>query len=125
MVCLSRPYPFKFFKGCLSQMLLSPFLNPLSQKIFPKLRFFKYLFCVNNVAEMLSRSKCCTVFKMCLTILGYALTHKNDMIKNRSFHILCYLQCLFLLVPKVNYTFMRINTKYNYQYITISLVKTT
>ena len=29
--CLSRPYPFKFFKGCLSQILLGPFLNTLSQ----------------------------------------------------------------------------------------------
>ena len=27
MVCLSRPYHFKFFKGCLPQILLSPFLN--------------------------------------------------------------------------------------------------
>ena len=27
MVCLSRPYPFKFFKGCLPQILLGPFLN--------------------------------------------------------------------------------------------------
>ena len=27
---LSRPYPFKFFKGCLLQILLGPFLNTLS-----------------------------------------------------------------------------------------------
>ena len=26
----SRPYPFKFFKGCLPQILLGPFLNTLS-----------------------------------------------------------------------------------------------
>ena len=26
-----RPYPFKFFKGCFSQILLGPFLNVLSQ----------------------------------------------------------------------------------------------
>ena len=30
MACLSRPDPFKFFKGCLSQILLGPFLNTLS-----------------------------------------------------------------------------------------------
>ena len=30
MVCLSRQYPFKFFKGCLPQILLEPFLNTLS-----------------------------------------------------------------------------------------------
>ena len=29
--CLSRPRSFKFFKGCLPQILLSPFLNTLSQ----------------------------------------------------------------------------------------------
>ena len=29
MVCLSRPYPFKRFKGCLPQNLLSSFLNTL------------------------------------------------------------------------------------------------
>ena len=27
MVCLSRPYTFIFFKGCLPQILLGPFLN--------------------------------------------------------------------------------------------------
>ena len=30
MVCLSRPYHFKFVKGCLPQILLGPFLNTLS-----------------------------------------------------------------------------------------------
>ena len=30
MVCLSRPFPFKFFKGCLPQNLLSPLLSTLS-----------------------------------------------------------------------------------------------
>ena len=28
---LSRPYPFKFFKGCLPQILLGPFLTILTQ----------------------------------------------------------------------------------------------
>ena len=31
LICLCRPYPFRFFKGCLPQMLLGPFLNTLSQ----------------------------------------------------------------------------------------------
>ena len=30
MDCLSRPYHFKFFKGCLPQILLGPFLNTLT-----------------------------------------------------------------------------------------------
>ena len=35
-VFLSRPYPFKFFKGCLPQILLGPFVNTLSQMLFGK-----------------------------------------------------------------------------------------
>ena len=34
MVSLSRPYPFKFFKGCLPQNLLRTLLNILSQMKF-------------------------------------------------------------------------------------------
>ena len=30
---LSRPYPFKYFKGYLQQIVLGPFLNTLSQLI--------------------------------------------------------------------------------------------
>ena len=33
MVCLSRPYPFKFLKGCPRKNLLSPLLNTLPQII--------------------------------------------------------------------------------------------
>ena len=29
MICLSKPYNFKFFKGCLPQIYLGPFLNTL------------------------------------------------------------------------------------------------
>ena len=31
MVCLKRPHPFKFFKGCLPQNVLSSLLNTLPQ----------------------------------------------------------------------------------------------
>ena len=33
MVCLGGPYHFKFFKGCLPQILLGPFLNALTQVV--------------------------------------------------------------------------------------------
>ena len=33
MICLGRPYHFKFFKGCLPQILLGPFLNTFSHKV--------------------------------------------------------------------------------------------
>ena len=34
LVCLSTPYHFKFFKGCLPQVLLGPFLNILNHMLF-------------------------------------------------------------------------------------------
>ena len=41
-----RPYPFKFFKSCLPQILLGPFSNNLSQILFPwnlaVIMFFKF-----------------------------------------------------------------------------------
>ena len=37
MAYLSRPYPFQFFKGCLPQIWLSPFLNTLSNICFSRL----------------------------------------------------------------------------------------
>ena len=33
MLCLSRPYHFKVFKGCLPQILLGPFLNTLTHTV--------------------------------------------------------------------------------------------
>ena len=35
MVCLGRPYHFKFFKGCLPQILLGPFLSTLELPVIP------------------------------------------------------------------------------------------
>ena len=34
MVCLSRPYSFKFFKGYVPQILLGPFLNIMTYIYF-------------------------------------------------------------------------------------------
>ena len=44
MVCLSRPYPLKFFKGCFPQILLGPFLNTLSHmyQTFTYYNYFKH-----------------------------------------------------------------------------------
>ena len=40
MVCLSKPYPFTFFKSCLPRISLGPFLNTLS-RIFYEFLIFK------------------------------------------------------------------------------------
>ena len=41
MVCLGRPYHFKFFKGCLPQILFDPFLNTLSHITFTIRHFWE------------------------------------------------------------------------------------
>ena len=43
MVSLGRPYLFKFFKGCLPQILLGPFLNTLCHIIFPFSNYHSFL----------------------------------------------------------------------------------
>ena len=40
MVCLGRTYHFKFFKGCLPQILLGPFLNTLSHMVHQRQLIF-------------------------------------------------------------------------------------
>ena len=47
MVSLSRPYPFKFFKDCLPQILLAPFLNTLSHTM-PLKYLNGYGLCLSN-----------------------------------------------------------------------------
>ena len=42
MICLSRPYLFKSFKGCLPQILLGPFLNTLPHLYDPLYRGHKF-----------------------------------------------------------------------------------
>ena len=39
----SRPYPFKFFKGCLSQILLRPFLNTMPPFLHLSKIFYKFI----------------------------------------------------------------------------------
>ena len=35
MACLGKPYLFKFFKGCLQQILIGPLLNTLTDPNMP------------------------------------------------------------------------------------------
>ena len=44
MVCLDRQYHFKFFKGCLPQILLGPFLNTLTYLIKNYKELNKYFY---------------------------------------------------------------------------------
>ena len=40
MVCLGRPHHFKFFKDCLPQIVLGPFLNILTHIFFARYSIF-------------------------------------------------------------------------------------
>ena len=42
MVCLGRLYYFKYFKGCLPQILLGPFLNNLTQMVLAETVFYNW-----------------------------------------------------------------------------------
>ena len=55
MVCWSKPYHFKFFKGCLLQILLGPFLNTLSHMYFQLMPCVQWLF-LNLTEEIALRS---------------------------------------------------------------------
>ena len=62
MVCLSRPYHFKFFKGCLPQISLGPFLNTLSQISLSRL-----VSLVTRLSELLM--ECFSCYLSCWKIL--------------------------------------------------------
>ena len=73
--CLSRPYPFKFFKGCLPQILCGPFIHstqyfvPFLRKWLLQCSFWSMLF------ERLSFKKCqvfyCRFYRMYIYIYIY------------------------------------------------------
>ena len=55
MVCLRILYPFKFFKGCLPQLSLGPFLNTVMLNEKQLLTFFAYIYCFQVKAIPLSK----------------------------------------------------------------------
>ena len=68
MVCLRRPYQFKFFKGCLPQILLGPFLNTSSHLFVLNLDDFeRSLHKSNNFQKQLFagvlENRCCQKFR--------------------------------------------------------------
>ena len=66
MVYLNRPYHFKFFKDCLPQMLLGPFLNALFQIFFPQ-------FVLKNYSKVVTR----LVFKKLMLNNKYMLKYRS------------------------------------------------
>ena len=60
-----RPYPFKFFKGCLPQILLRPFLNTLFQIV----AHFKHEKTLNHV--------CIFMYAICVRKLIFKITREH------------------------------------------------
>ena len=50
-----KPYSFKFFKGCLPQILLGPLLNTLS---YVRLLLFSFQYCITNFSYHFLKKKC-------------------------------------------------------------------
>ena len=67
MVCLSRPYHFKLFKGCLLQILLDSFLNTLAHisfnELYASFALTLYFYLENNLeyATNLAKMKPCGI----------------------------------------------------------------
>ena len=93
MVCLGRTYHFKFFKGCLPQILFGPFLNTLIQLrgvanwkisqnqprqyicLFERNKVnviqFNLIFCVEYLIQMFSLTyELCLIFRVTLAQLS-------------------------------------------------------
>ena len=60
----SRPYHFKFFKGCLPQISLGPFLNILSQIMVSVSLLHKILFALQGI--LVSMQKICKTYQLLL-----------------------------------------------------------
>ena len=84
---LKWPYQFKFFKGCLPQVLLGPFLNTLTQ--MKLLRFLNFILRITGISSRspiiktscipLWQSKCFGPFSFNLTSHSFLLSNKVKM----------------------------------------------
>ena len=91
MVCLSRRYHFKFFKGCLPQILLAPSLNTLTQMHTDTTYVLTAAICITFLNEQSLMKKvyltqqglqCFCFFKNCsIAVITYLLIRFN---KTRS-----------------------------------------
>ena len=76
--CLSRPYPFKFFKGCLPQNLLRPLLNTLSHLLYVLVLEILTINRVNRSILLNNTSLCSKVW---FVWTGFFLSNTKDNFK--------------------------------------------
>ena len=87
MVCLSRPYPFKFFKDCLPQNLLSSLLNTLSQIYCWPLPFWFFLGVCLPYLSMVLPSTVVVIFIRIEDVRRFDNTH-FQMLRSTSFEVM-------------------------------------
>ena len=77
--CLSKPYPSKFFTGCLPQILLGPFLNTLSKMCHWRIPLNSTLLLqVLNFANGSRLEFMYISFLWLLAACGAAIAHRNN-----------------------------------------------
>ena len=85
MVCLGRPHPIKFSKGCLPQILLGPFLNNLS----------------HIIAKNRDSHEALLIFTIIKKNLKIKIKIKDYDVKNN--YELIFLQYVCLIIPFIYY----------------------
>ena len=76
--CLSRPYPFKFFKECLPQNLLHPLLNTLSHLLYV---LVLEILTINRVNRSILLNKTSLCSKVWFVWTGFFLSNTKDNFK--------------------------------------------
>ena len=107
MVCLSRAYPLKFFKGCLPQILLGRFLNTLSHLIYSVAWSWQSCDVRHNFSESSEEAECTEKNENkvgvgrnfhCLSLCCYWQI-KTDFVSNPE--LTCQYLFFLLVVPEV------------------------
>ena len=87
MVCLRKPYSFKFFKGSLPQILISPLLNTLSIQIKYLDAFRRYYLLLSNWILTVSSIYSIPIFSQTLLHLSVIQRDKKsfrEILKHES-----------------------------------------
>ena len=127
MLGLSRPYPFKFSKGCFPQILLGPFLNTLSQILLilttkfslMKLRILKlslqYYYCLHLHSITTKKNSWLVFIHKVHSEYGY--WRKLPFCGNSKF-MLSFVQSL---PPKISETHFRFGNRYESNILFVTL----
>ena len=97
IICWSRPYPFKFFKGWLPQKLLSLLLNALSHVCFLDLQLLprEFFCCFQPVQDW----SLCSVFFRCKFVLAWKIHRHEDHLSPNACEFIVFYESSQLYFP--------------------------